>query len=149
MTKERKIAIAFIAVIMIIIAIIVYVIIRKKKVECNYQSIIRAIDKGAGLLGTDIDSVLANVKCDVSYNVSVSDIKKLKSAKGSWYSVDHPEYIGQVFAGKRKSQIKCIINRFEAEHGRFNDHLNNIFDDLTGFDTSGYNNVLNIVRNAK
>lgn len=149
MTKQRKIAIAFVVVILIAIAITVYVILRKKRIECNYQSIIRAIDKGAGLLGTDIDSVLANVKCDVSYTVSDADIKKLKSAKGSWYTVDHPEYIGQVFSGKGKSQIKCIVNKFEAMHGRFNDHLNNIFDDITGFDTSGYNNVLNIVRNAK
>ncbi len=134
---------------LLVIALIVYIIIRSKKVKERSRVISDAIDKGIGALGKDIDSILVNVSADPSYVVSQAVIDKLSDAKGSYIMPDHPEYIVEVFAGKTKSQIKSIINKFTSQYGKFNDHLNSIFDDTFGYDTEGYNKILGIVMNAR
>ena len=100
--------------ILVIVSAIAYAILRSRSVRKKIAMIEQAIDRGVGELGKDIDSVLLNVKIDSSYNPSASDLDKLKSAKGSWYWVDHPEYITQVFSGKTKGQIKAIVSAFET-----------------------------------
>jgi ABC-type Zn2+ transport system substrate-binding protein/surface adhesin len=147
--KKKIIFIGFVFVILLAIGITIYAIMRKRKVDKKVHIISAAIDQGVGELGTDIDSVLLNTVA-ANYALPASDLKKLKDAKGSWYSIDHPEYINQVLAGKTKAQDKAIINQFQVKYGiKFNDHLNDIFSDTTGYDTAGYNSVLNLVRNAK
>jgi hypothetical protein len=148
--KPKTFIIILAVVIFIIIGIVVYAILRKRSVDIKVKMISDAIDQGVGTLGTDIDSLLVSTKSDPSYVLSSADLSKLKSAKGSWYSTDHPEYITQVLGGKTKAQIKAIVTQFQNSTGiKFNDHLNDIFSDVTGYDTAGYNSVLNIVKSAK
>ncbi len=150
MKKDKIVFWVMVIVTVFIIAGIVYAIIRSGKVKEKTKIISDAIDSKVGALGTDIDSLLANVKADTTYRVLDTDLVKLYSAKGPIYKTDSPEYIGQVLTGKTKAQIKSIIGAFLGKYQiKFNDHLNNIFDDTFGYDSKGYENVLNIVRNAR
>lgn len=148
--KGKTAVIVLVVVILLIAGAVTYGVIRSGTVKKKIKIISDAIDSGIGALGTDVDSVLANVKIDSSYHISKADLQKLKDAKGPSYAPDHPEYILQVLAGKTKAQIKSILADFLSTYQiKLNDHLNNIFDDLTGYDTNGYQKVLSMVINAK
>lgn len=148
--KGKTAVIVLIVVVLLVAGVITYGILRSKSVKEKVKIISDAIDSRVGALGTDIDSVLANIKPDASYKAMDSDLTKLYSAKGPVYSTDHPEYITQVLQGKTKAQIKSIISAFLNKYNKkLNDHLNDIFDNLTGYDTAGYQAVLNLVRNAR
>ncbi|GAL83420.1 hypothetical protein MYP_647 [Sporocytophaga myxococcoides] len=135
--------------IILIVGIIIYAITRKKKIAEEISTIRQTINSDVGLLGEDIDSVLVNVT-PANYTLPQADLEKLRNAKGSYLFPDHPEYINQVLAGKSKAQIKAICAQFQNAYGiKFNDHLNSIFSDLFGYDTAGYQAVLNIVKSAK
>lgn len=150
MEKKKVIFIGVIILVIVIIGIIVYAIVRKNKLNKNAAIVSAAIDGGIGVLGTDVDSLLVSTKADSYFSLSEADMKKLKDAKGSWYAPDHPEYIIQILSGKTKAQIKSIFNQFQSKFGiKFNDHLNSIFDDITGYDTKGYQSVMDLIRNAK
>jgi hypothetical protein len=148
--KGKTAVIILVVVILLIAGAVTYGVIRSGTVKKKVKIISDAIDSGMGVLGTDLDSVLANVKTDTAYHISKSDLQKLKDAKGPSYAPDHPEYISQVLTGKTKAQIKSILADFLSTYQiKLNDHLNMIFDDLTGYDSEGYQKVLNLVINAK
>ncbi len=148
--KGKTAIIILIVVILLVVGAITYGILRSKSVKAKTKIISDAIDSGMGVLGTDIDSVLANVKPDPIYKAKDTDLIKLFEAKGPVYSIDHPEYINQTLTGKSKAQIKVILSSFLSKYNKkLNDHLNEIFDNVTGYDTAGYQTVLNLIRNAK
>lgn len=149
MPKNKKIFLLFIVVLLVTITVTVYAVLRTRSVRKKMAVISQAIDRGVGELGKDIDSVLINVTADSSYRPAQVDLEKLKDAKSAFW-FDKPENITAVFKGKTKAQIKSIINAFESRYGiRFNDHLNDIFSDVTGYDTAGYQGIITLVQNAR
>jgi hypothetical protein len=150
MLNGKKTFLLLIFVVLLTVGIITYAILRTRSVRKKMSMIEQAIDRGVGELGKDIDSVLVNIKTDTSYSPLKSDLEKLKAAKSSFYWVDKPENITAVFSSKTKGQIKAIVIAFESQYGKkFNDHLNDIFSDVTGYDSSGYQRVINQVQNAR
>lgn len=148
--ENKKYLIILIIIILFAGGVTFYAVRRKKKINGRVEELRKLVSSNVGLLGEDIDSVLVNVKEDTSYNPSKADLEKIKNAKTAWYQQDKPEDIMAVLKGKTKGQIKRIISRFASEYGiKLNDHLNEIFSDVTGYDTVGYQKILTIVKNAR
>lgn len=136
-----------IALVVILIAIGVYIYLSKKKKDANAAIILSAINQGVGVQGTDIDSLLFSVTAESGYNTPKADLQKLKDAHGTF--IDSPDNFKEVFAGKSKARIKKVAQDFMATYGiKLNDYINEVFSDLTGFDTTRYNQLLNIIRSA-
>ncbi len=138
--KTRTIII--IALIAITITITVLVIVRKKKVQEKILRISDAIEKGAGALGTDVNSVLLNTSKDSHFSTSASDMALMHSTDA--------DTIIKAFSGKTKGQIKTMMDQFKAKYGvDFNDYLNDVFDPwYWTYDTAAYNKVLNTISAA-
>lgn len=141
-----------IALLSLLAIVSLWIIISKKRKNKNAELVNAAISQGVGFLGEDIDSLLFNTKAESGYNTPKDDLEKLKNAKGTIYTgyIDSPDNFKEVLSGKSKSRIKKIIQDFQSAYGiKLNDHINEVFDDLTGYDSKRYDQLLNIVRSAK
>lgn len=137
-----------IALIVISIAITTYVLITKGIKNRNAEEIKKAIDNHVGEQGIDLDGLLYSTTADSSA-ASIADLEKLKAASGGMFGLDKPDNFKDVFLGKSKKKLKRLLVDFQSKYGiKLNDYVNTVFDDLTGYDTDRYNQLLDIVRNA-
>lgn len=135
--------IILIVLIVIIIAGLVYYFNKKRIVKEKVVRVNFAIDSNIGLVGTDVDSVLLNVKQDDRYTPSNSDLLKMND--------DDEDIIVTALKGKTKAQIKKMVSVFASKFGKkFNDHLNESFTHwYRPYEKDSYKMILTTIQNAK
>jgi hypothetical protein len=128
-------------VILLISALVVFGIIRKKKRREEINQIRERIASGVGEQGDDFAKLLYNVKPDTSFSQAEKMAKQIKDAKGIIWDTEDDVYAA--LAGKTKSQIKMIQQVFESNWGSLDLYLKSFMKD------SEFNKALGYVRTAK
>ena len=142
--NKKRIIILVVAV-LILVSVFVYAKIARGKKRTRLAELKQAIREGIGANGSDIDSILVQVKPDSTYKLSGTDLSLMKEASG--YVYDKPENFAKVLTGKSKARIKALSEQMKASSD-FQMSLQNWIDKV-GVSTGQMDQILAIVKQAK
>ncbi len=143
MNKRR--IIILVAAAIILASVFVYAKIARNKKRIRLADLKQAIREGIGANGTDIDSLLVQVKPDPTYTFSGVDLTLMKVSKGVVY--DKPENFAKVLTGKSKARIKALSEQMKA-NSDFQMSLQKWIDSV-GVSAGQMEQIFSIIKQAK